>query len=113
MSKPTTKATAKYQAKIGLVSKSYKLKEEIATAFKDTCEQSGEKQATVLMRLMSDYIVQSGATVTAQPEMDGQLEIEVATTSNILNKSDCKSHKDCLWYVKYVLKKATQGKRFI
>jgi hypothetical protein len=51
-----TKATAKYQEKVGLVSRSYKLKAVDADIFKAACEANGESQAAVLTRLMAAYV---------------------------------------------------------
>lgn len=75
MSKATTKATAKYQAKIGLVAKTYKLKANIAEAFKAACEVSGESQAAVLMRFMTEYAEKNGSGKIEQTQLDGQMEI--------------------------------------
>lgn len=57
--KPTaqTIATEKYAKKVGLVSKSYKLKKEVVETFAQACEENGESQATVLTRLMNEYIL--------------------------------------------------------
>mgnify|MGYP006993860697 FL=1 len=54
--KAQTIATRKYEEKAGWVSKSYKLKKDIVEAFAKACEENGEKQATVLSRLMNNYI---------------------------------------------------------
>lgn len=53
--KPQTRATAKYQEKVGLISKSYKLKAEDAEAFKKACDDKSESQSEVLTRLMKLY----------------------------------------------------------
>ena len=50
-----TKATAKYQAKIGLVARSYKLKKTVADEFKEACKIAGDTQAAVLTRFMIEY----------------------------------------------------------
>lgn len=49
-------ATRKYEASHGWVSKSYKLKKDIVDEFKTVCDQRGESQAGVLMKLMEEYI---------------------------------------------------------
>lgn len=54
--KPQTIATEKYQKKVGLVSKSYKLKKEVAEAFADACEKAGVSQAGKLTELMKGFI---------------------------------------------------------
>lgn len=54
--KAQTIATRKYEEKAGWVSKSYKLKKDIVEAFAKACEENGEKQATVLTKLMNNYI---------------------------------------------------------
>ena len=40
-----TKATAKYQQKVGLVSKSYKLRKEIVDAYAAACKKAGVSAA--------------------------------------------------------------------
>jgi len=54
--KPQTVANAKYQAKIGMVAKTYKLKQELVDDFKTVCDKAGESQSSVLSRLMREYI---------------------------------------------------------
>jgi len=54
--KPQTIATEKYQKKVGLVSKSYKLKKEVADAFADACRKAGVSQAGKLTELMKGFI---------------------------------------------------------
>mgnify|MGYP003262119255 CR=1 FL=1 len=54
--KPQTIATEKYQKKVGLVSKSYKLKKEVAEAFADACKKAGVSQAGKLTELMKGFI---------------------------------------------------------
>ena len=51
-----TIATMKYQAKNGIISKSYKLKKALADEFARTCMENGESQAAVISRLMENYI---------------------------------------------------------
>lgn len=51
-----SKATRKYEAKIGLISKSYKLKKEVVEEFKKACERSGTSQAKELTRFMEQFI---------------------------------------------------------
>ena len=50
------KATRKYEAKVGLVSKSYKLKKELVEAFADTCEKRGVSQSGQLTAMMQAFI---------------------------------------------------------
>ena len=54
--KPQTIATEKYQKKVGLVSKSYKLKKEVAEAFADACKKAGVSEAGKLTELMKGFI---------------------------------------------------------
>lgn len=56
MAKAQTIATAKYQQKIGLISKSYKIKKELAEAFKEKCNQLGVGQAATITMLMTKWI---------------------------------------------------------
>lgn len=58
MANTQTKATKKYQERIGLISKSYKLKKELTEQFAEKCRERGEGQATVISRLMKEYIDQ-------------------------------------------------------
>lgn len=51
-----TKATAKWQAKAGYVSKAYKLKKDLADDFKAACEKKDISQAKQLSILMRDFI---------------------------------------------------------
>ena len=51
-----TKATAKYQQKVGLVSKSYKLKKEIVDAYAAACKKAGVSAAGQLTKMMTAFI---------------------------------------------------------
>ncbi len=51
-----TKATTKWQAKAGYVSKSYKLKKQLADDFKLACEKKGISQAKQLSIMMEQFI---------------------------------------------------------
>lgn len=51
-----TNATKKYQEKVGLVSKSYKIKKELADAFAKACEKKGISQAKQLSLMMDEFI---------------------------------------------------------
>ena len=51
-----TKATAKYQEKVGLVSKSYKLKRDMVEEFAAACERQGISQAAQLSKMMQEFI---------------------------------------------------------
>ncbi|MCH5265522.1 MAG: chemotaxis protein [Lachnospiraceae bacterium] len=51
-----TRATDKYQKKVGLMSKSYKLKKSLVDEFAKTCEKNGISQAKQLSILMSEYV---------------------------------------------------------
>ena len=54
--KASTTATAKYQDKAGLATRSYKLKAADADAFKAACDEVGESQAAAITRLMASYV---------------------------------------------------------
>ena len=56
MATPATKATARYQAKKGLISKSYKLDKEIVELFTEACENEETSQAKELTKFMKRYI---------------------------------------------------------
>jgi len=90
MSKASTRATTKYQAKIGLVAKTYKLKSEVVNNFKMACETIGESQANVLTRFMVEFAEKNMVNVKAVP-LVGQMEIDVAveeTTLSLDNDDD-------------------------
>lgn len=50
----------RYQQKIGYISKSYKLKKDVA----DACKECGESQASVITRLMEGYILEANQEKT-------------------------------------------------
>ncbi len=50
-----TKATEKYARKVGLISKSYKLKREVVEEFAEACEKAGVSQAGKLTELMRAF----------------------------------------------------------
>lgn len=56
MPKAQTKASEKYQKKVGLISKSYKLKKEDVDAFASACEKAGTSQAAQITKMMKDFI---------------------------------------------------------
>ncbi len=58
-----TKASAKYQQKIGLIAKSYKIKKSLADNFASTCQEKGLGQAATISKLMQMFI-------------DGKIDIE-------------------------------------
>jgi len=53
---PASWATARYQKKKGLISKSYKLPRDVVEAFAETCEEVEKSQAEVLTKYMRYYI---------------------------------------------------------
>ena len=56
MGTSATKATARYQAKKGLISKSYKLDREIVELFAEACEEAETSQAKELTKFMKRHI---------------------------------------------------------
>ena len=46
----------KWNAKAGYVSRSYKLKNDVAVEFKETCERIGVSQAGQLTKMMKQFI---------------------------------------------------------
>lgn len=50
------KAQEAYAKRNGLVSKAYKLKNEVVVQFKAACDSEGKSQAAVLQQLMTEYI---------------------------------------------------------
>lgn len=55
-----SKATRQYEKKVGLISRSYKLKKSIVEAFKEACEKQGVSQASVLSAYMVEYAKAAG-----------------------------------------------------
>lgn len=53
-----TIATEKYMKKAGWISKSYKIKREIAEAYAEACEAAGVSQAGQLMNMMKAFTAQ-------------------------------------------------------
>ena len=51
-----TIATEKYTKKVGIVSKSYKLKKELVDEFAEACEKAGISQAAQLSKMMKQFI---------------------------------------------------------
>ena len=51
-----TRATARYQKKKGMISKSYKLDRDIAEEFAEACENAETSQAKELTRFMKRFI---------------------------------------------------------
>ena len=50
--------------KAGYISKSYKLKKDVADRFADACKECGESQASVITRLMEGYILKANQEKT-------------------------------------------------
>lgn len=57
--KPQTIASKKYQDKVGLISKAYKLKREVVEEFSNACEKAGVSQAFQLTKMMKEFIKQT------------------------------------------------------
>lgn len=53
-----TKATDKYQKKVGLQTKGFKIKKELAEQFAQACKERGDGQAATISRLIQEYIDQ-------------------------------------------------------
>ena len=51
-----SKATRKYEAKVGLISKSYKLRSELVKQFAEACEKAGTSQSAQLSKMMQQFI---------------------------------------------------------
>ena len=56
MQTAATRATARYQKKKGLISKSYKLPRDVVDEFAEACEGRELSQASVLTKYMKYYI---------------------------------------------------------
>lgn len=53
---PQTTASAKWNAKAGWISKTYKLKKEVAESFTEACKQAGVSQSAQLTKMMTEFI---------------------------------------------------------
>ena len=51
-----TIATQKYQQKVGLIAKSYKLKRDLVERFAAACDSAGVSQAAKISELMEQFI---------------------------------------------------------
>lgn len=51
-----TKASAKWNKKVGYVAKSYKLKKEVVEKFSEACKNAGVSQAGQLTKMMQEFI---------------------------------------------------------
>ena len=56
MPKAQTKATDKWQKKVRIISKSFKLKKELTDEFKEACEKAGVSQAAQISKMMREFI---------------------------------------------------------
>ncbi len=56
MATAQTRASKKYQDKVGLISKSYKIKKELADAFAEKCSQNGIAASKQISNMMQEYI---------------------------------------------------------
>jgi hypothetical protein len=54
--KAQTIATKKYQQKVGIVSKSFKLKKELVDRFSETCKVAGVSMSSQVARMMEEFI---------------------------------------------------------
>lgn len=56
--KPQTIASKKYQQKVGLIAKSYKIKKELADEFAEACNKAGISQAAKISEMMQQFIAE-------------------------------------------------------
>ena len=57
--KPQTIATEKYTQKVGLISKSYKLKKELTEKFAEACAKRDTSASAVLTEFMEKFIAET------------------------------------------------------
>lgn len=95
--KTQTIASKKYQQKVGLIAKSYKIKKEIADRFKEACDMNGESQAVVISRLMEQYINQEDKNMTYALILStrGSEEIVATGTKEEMQKREASLRKEC------------------
>lgn len=53
-----TRASDKYQKKVGYLSKSYKLKRDVVDRFSKACEHAGISQAAQITKMMEQFIAE-------------------------------------------------------
>ena len=51
-----TRVSKKYQEKVGLISKSYKLKKELVERFAEACDKKGIAQSAQISKMMEEFI---------------------------------------------------------
>lgn len=51
-----TKASEKYQKKVGIIAKSFKIKKTLADEFAETCDRIGVGKAATISKLMQQFI---------------------------------------------------------
>ena len=56
MPKAQTIASNKYQRKVGIIAKSYKLRRELTEAYADACKKTGVSQSAQLTKMMQEFI---------------------------------------------------------
>lgn len=61
MQSARSKAVRKYEAKIGIGSKTYRVNLELAKRFKEACERTGVSQTQALADFMKDFIEKAEA----------------------------------------------------
>ena len=54
-----TIASQKYQDKIGMIPKTYKLRKELVEQFAEACEREGISQAAQITKMMTEFIEKS------------------------------------------------------
>ncbi len=54
--KPQTKASTKWEKKVGIIAKTYKLKKTLADEFAEVAREKGSNQTKELARIMQEYI---------------------------------------------------------
>ena len=56
MGNSQTEASKRYREKMGLISKSYRMKKTLADEFAQACQQNGVSQASQISNIMQAYI---------------------------------------------------------
>ena len=104
MANTQTKATTKYQEKIGLVAKTYKLKKEVVEKFAETCKEQGKGVSATLTELMCKYIEehQTKSTSAFGVEFNGKSadavnELKKLKVFKIMN-TDAIENFDDVWF---------------
>lgn len=70
MATARSKATRKYEAKIGIGSKTYRVNLELAKQFKEACERTGVSQTQALAEFMKSFVEEANSQTDGNEHSD-------------------------------------------